>query len=185
DGGQFTSHSTIIYSMDEGKTWQIGTGAKSNTTEAQVVELSDGSLMLNMRDDRNRKIKDETNGRAVAITNDLGQTWTEHPTSNSGLIEPNCMASIIGADIPVNGQQQKVLFFSNPANKYKRVDMTIKASLDEGKSWPKENQVLLNEQQGFGYSCMTMVDDQHVGILYEGVKNLYFQKIPVAEILNQ
>lgn len=183
DGGRFTSHSTIIYSKDEGKTWQIGTGAKPNTTEAQVVELSDGSLMLNMRDDRNRKIKDETNGRAVAITTDLGQTWTQHPTSNSALIEPNCMASIIGADIPGNGQQQKVLFFSNPANKYKRVDMTIKASLDEGMTWPAEYQVLLNEEQGFGYSCMTMIDDQHVGILYEGVKNLYFQKIPVDEII--
>ncbi|TNF44358.1 MAG: exo-alpha-sialidase, partial [Bacteroidetes bacterium] len=38
DGGQFTAHSTIVYSKDQGKTWQIGTGAKPNTTEAQVVE---------------------------------------------------------------------------------------------------------------------------------------------------
>src|SRR5690554_7187219 len=37
-------HSTIIYSKDKGETWEIGTGAKSNTTEAQVVELNDGSL---------------------------------------------------------------------------------------------------------------------------------------------
>ncbi|MDO9614936.1 MAG: exo-alpha-sialidase, partial [Bacteroidota bacterium] len=43
DGGQFTCHSTIVYSKDQGNTWQIGTGAKSNTTEAQVVELADGS----------------------------------------------------------------------------------------------------------------------------------------------
>jgi sialidase-1 len=35
DGGQYTCHSTIVYSKDHGKTWQIGTGAKSNTTEAK------------------------------------------------------------------------------------------------------------------------------------------------------
>ena len=41
DGGVSTCHSTIVYSVDKGKNWQIGTGAKSNTTEAQVVQLSD------------------------------------------------------------------------------------------------------------------------------------------------
>jgi sialidase-1 len=184
DGGQYSSHSTIVYSKDSGETWHIGTGAKPNTTEAQVVQLEDGSIMLNMRDDRNRQIKDETNGRAVAVTNDLGETWEIHPTSNSALQEPNCMASIIAADVEMNGQKQQVLFFSNPNNKEARVNMTIKASLDQGKSWPKEFQVLLNENQGFGYSCMTMVDENTVGILYEGVKELYFQKIPVEDLLN-
>ena len=42
DGGQYTCHSTIVYSKDQGNTWQIGTGAKPNTTEAQVVELEIG-----------------------------------------------------------------------------------------------------------------------------------------------
>jgi sialidase-1 len=184
DGGQYTSHSTIVYSKDGGKTWHIGTGAKPNTTEAQVVELEDGRLMLNMRDDRNRKIKDETNGRAVAVTDDLGKTWTIHPTSNSALQEPNCMASIITADVEWNGQKQQVLFFSNPNNKEARINMTIKASLDQGHSWPEEFQVLLNKNQGFGYSCMTMVDENTMGILYEGEKELYFQKISISDIFH-
>src|SRR5699024_5713877 len=59
-------HSTIIYSEDHGKTWQIGTGAKPNTTEAQVVQLSDGTLMLNMRDNRG-------GSRSVYTTDDMGQ----------------------------------------------------------------------------------------------------------------
>jgi sialidase-1 len=183
DGGQFTCHSTIVYSKDQGKTWQIGTGAKPNTTEAQVVELTDGSLMLNMRDDLNRKDKGETNGRAVATTKDFGKTWTLHPTSNSALPEPNCMASIISADLEINGKMQQALFFSNPNNMETRTNMTIKASLDGGLSWPEKFQVELNEKQGYGYSCMTMVDKNTIGILYEGEKELYFQKIPVNEIL--
>jgi len=184
DGGQYTCHSTIVFSKDGGKTWQIGTGAKSNTTEAQVVELADGSLMLNMRDDRNRTDKGETNGRAVAVTTDSGKTWTEHASSNSALQEPNCMASIISADLEINGKTQQVLFFSNPDSKTERSHMTIKASVDGGLTWPKEYQALLNSEIGYGYSCMTMVDSKTIGILYEGVKELYFQKIPVAEVLD-
>lgn len=185
DGGPYTPHSTLIYSKDGGETWTIGTGAKTNTTEAQVVELSDGSLMLNMRDDRNRKDKSETNGRAVAITKDLGKTWVIHPSSNSALQEPNCMASLIATDLTLGGADKQVLFFSNPNNKNQRTNMTIKASLDEGMTWPEAAQVELNEAGGFGYSCMTMVDENTVGILYEGVKELYFQSIPVSDILPQ
>ena len=183
DGGQYTCHSTIVYSRDGGETWSIGTGAKSNTTESQVAELSDGSLMLNMRDDRNRTDKSETNGRAVAITADLGETWTVHSSSNSLLPEPNCMASLIAAEVIVDGQMRRVLFFSNPDNKSERTNMTIKASLDEGATWPEDYQMELFAPAGYGYLCLTMVDDSHVGILYEGVKELYFQKIRVDELL--
>jgi len=183
DGGQFTCHSTIVYSNDQGNTWQIGTGAKSNTTEAQVVELADGSLMLNMRDDRNRTDKGETNGRAVSVTTDLGKTWIKHASSNSALQEPNCMASIISADLEINGKMQQVLFFSNPDSKTERSHMTIKASLDGGLTWSQAYQVELNSEAGYGYSCMSMVDNKTIGILYEGVKDLYFQKVSVIDLL--
>lgn len=185
DGGQYTCHSTIVYSEDGGETWQIGNGAKPNTTEAQVVQLSNGSLMLNMRDDRNRQVKDETNGRAVATTDDMGETWTIHPSSNSALPEPNCMASIISADMQVDGETKRVLFFSNPDNKYSRTNMTIKASLDEGVTWPEAYQLEINEAEGYGYSCMTIIDGDNIGILYEGIKELYFQVIPVKDILDK
>ena len=45
-------HSTIIYSKDHGKTWQVGTGAFDDTTESQVVEIEPGVLMLNCRYNR-------------------------------------------------------------------------------------------------------------------------------------
>jgi len=180
-GGQYTPFSTIVYSEDHGQTWEIGTGAKDNTTESQVVELPDGSLMLNMRDDRNRSNKGSTNGRAVAITSDMGKTWTIHPSSNGALPEPNCMASLISAYIDLNGEKKYVLFFSNPNNKYKRSNMTIKVSLDQGLTWPEELQIELNEDDGYGYSCLTMVDENTLGILYEGVKELYFQKIQIED----
>jgi sialidase-1 len=66
-----------------------------------------------MCDDLNRRVKDEPNGRAVAVSSDLGKTWTIHPSSNSALPEPNCMASLIATDVEMKGQNQQVLFFSN------------------------------------------------------------------------
>lgn len=181
DGGQFTSHSTIVWSRDGGISWHIGKGAKSNTTEAQVVQLSDGTLMLNMRDDRNRTDKGTSNGRAVAVSSDLGLTWSVHPSSNSLLPEPNCMASLISAEVTIDGVLKRVLFFSNPNDRGSRTRMTVKASTDEGMSWPENQWIELYRPSGYGYSCMTMVDANHVGILYEGIKELYFQKIPVTD----
>ncbi|ETN96271.1 sialidase family protein [Zhouia amylolytica] len=174
-------HSTIIYSKDRGKTWKVGTGAKSETTEAQVVQLTDGSLMLNMRDDRNRaNRKDPQNGRSVAITTDLGATWTEHSTSRKALIEPNCMASIITTEVKDKGH---VLFFSNPDSKTKRDHITIKTSFDDGMTWPEEYQIELYEESNYGYSCLTKIDEDYLGILYEGSGDLYFQKIAIEELI--
>lgn len=174
-------HSTIIYSEDGGESWDVGTGAKSETTEAQVVQISDGTLMLNMRDDRNRaNRKDSLNGRSVAISRDMGTTWEEHPTSRKALIEPNCMASIVAFDHP---EQGKILFFSNPDSKTRRNHITIKTSFDLGMSWPKDNQIELYADDTYGYSCLSIIDDNYLGILYEGKKELYFQKIPLNELI--
>jgi sialidase-1 len=182
DGGQYTCQSTIVWSRDGGNTWHIGTGAKTNTTEAQVAELADGSLMLNMRDDRNRTEKGNTNGRAVSVTHDMGKTWEVHPSSNSALPEPNCMASLISAYIKVGNSVRHVLFFSNPADKSTRTHMTVKASFDEGLTWPPENQLELYSPVCYGYSCLTMVDESELGIFYEGSGDLCFQKINVSKL---
>ena len=176
-------HSTIIYSKDSGKTWHVGTGAKSHTTEAQVVELADGSLMLNMRDDRNHfnsKVADNLNGRSVAITKDMGKTWVEHSTSRSALIEPNCMASIISYK---DKKGKQYLFFSNPADKRQRVNLSIKVSDDEGNTWDKLPEVLLHKEANMGYSCLTIIDGKYIGILYEGNGDLYFQKVAIKEFI--
>ena len=176
-------HSTIIYSKDHGKTWHVGTGAKTHTTESQVVELSDGTLMLNMRDDRNRtnyELSDSYHGRSVAVTADMGKTWIEHSTSRTALTEPNCMASIISYK---DKKGKLYLFFSNPNDAKNRVNMTIKTSNDEGNTWDKLPSVLLYEQAAMGYSCLTVIDNKYIGILYEGDGDLYFQKVPIREFI--
>ena len=170
-------YSTIIYSADNGATW-IGKilGPKSNTTESQVVETTAGTLMLNMRDNRG-------SFRSVATTTNMGASWTEHPTSYNTLQDPICMASLIKAKVNVNGTMKDVLFFSNPDTKSGRYNITIKASLDMGQTWLPANQLLIDERTGYGYSSLTKIDDNTIGILYEGTRDLYFVKVPVAAII--
>jgi len=169
-------HSTLIYSDDHGKTWKGGVGAKSNTTESQLVETTPGTLMLNMRDNRGKF-------RSVATTTDMGKTWTEHATSYSALRDPVCMASFIKANVMVKGKMKEVLFFSNVDSDSKRINITIKASLDMGETWQPANELLLDERDCFGYSALTKIDDNTLGILYEGVSSLHFVRVPISKII--
>ena len=168
--------SNFMWSKDHGKSWTLSSPARDNTTECSVAELKDGSLMLNIRDNRNRKDKSKTNGRAVSVTNDMGKTWKVHSSDHGALPEPVCMASLISHDLKNGG---RVLFFSNPNSKYKREKMTVRMSLDQGKTWPKS---ILLDQKGGAYSSLAMVDDRTLGILYESsVADMVFQKIKLSE----
>lgn len=169
----------VMYSKDRGKTWHIHNLARTNTTEAQVAEVEPGVLMLNMRDNRG-------GSRAVATTKDLGKTWTEHPSSRSALQEPVCMASLIKVDAEDNITGKKLLLFSNPNTTKGRNHITIKASLDGGLTWPAEHQVLLDEAEGWGYTCLSMIDKETVGIFYESsVAHMTFQAIKISDLIKE
>ena len=49
-----------------------------------------------------------------------------------------------------------------------------------------QNELLIDEEPGWGYSCLTMIDPQTVGILYESsVAQMTFQAIPLRDIIKQ
>lgn len=167
----------IMYSKDNGKTWKIHNLARTNTTEAQVAEVEPGVLMLNMRDNRG-------GSRAVSTTKDFGKTWTEHPSSRKALQEPVCMASLISVKAKDNVLNKDILLFSNPNTVKGRNHITIKASLDGGITWLPEHQIMLDEGDGWGYSCLTMIDHETVGILYESsVAHMTFQAVRLRELV--
>ena len=168
--------SNFMWSRDHGKSWTLSSPARDNTTECSVAELKDGSLMLNIRDNRNRKDKSKTNGRAVSVTHDMGKTWKIHSSDHGVLPEPVCMASLISHELK---DGRRVLFFSNPNSKYKREKMTVQMSMDQGKTWPKS---ILLDRKGGAYSSLSMVNDRTLGILYESsVADMVFQKIKLSE----
>ena len=179
--------SNITYSSDGGKTWQTSNPAldvPGGTTECAVVQLADGALMLNMRANSNRGNEGIDNGRAVAVTKDLGTTWQEHSTSFRALPEPTCMASLYVHEDTGKDVRKRLLLFLNPNSKTARDHITLKVSLDEGNSWPSEYWLLLDEWKGRGYSCITSVGSEHIGVLYESSQaDVVFQKISIEELM--
>lgn len=170
--------SNLMYSKDHGQTWVVSTPARDDTSECAVAQLSDGALMINIRDNRNREDKSQTNGRAVSVTSDLGKTWKVHSSDHSALPEPVCMASLISHRLP---DGRHVLFFSNPNSKTRREKMTVRVSMDDGKTWPSDKQILLDEKGG-AYSSLVMVNNRTLGVLYESSRaDLVFQTIQLNE----
>lgn len=161
--------SFVCYSDDHGKTWQMGglVPSSGDTNECQVVELSDGSLLINMRG----RIG---NNRKSALSKDGGITWSQ-PLEETTLVEPRCQGSIFALPAAKPGDKP-ALIFSNPAST-KRENMAVRLSLDEGRSWSAPKTLHAGPA---AYSCLTTLRDGTAACLYEnGVKRPY-EKIAFA-----
>jgi sialidase-1 len=162
-GYAYGSHA--IYSDDHGKTWRLGAPIQPKVNECQVAELFDGkgTLLMDMRSYHKRS------RRAQCLSGDGGATWSEI-TFAADLVEPVCQASILRWETG-KGSDRNLLLFSNPANATKRVNLTIKASADNGRTWPRA--LIINEGPS-AYSCLIDLGDDRAGCLYEnGEKNPY------------
>jgi len=161
--------SHVIYSDDHGKTWKLGGVVGPKMNECAVVELADGSLMLNMRSYRGK------GQRAVSISKDGGMTWSP-PMDDAALIEPVCQASFIRFREPTSAGKGSLLF-SNPASTKERKLLTVRLSDDEGKSWPVSR--LLHEGPA-AYSCLAVLPDGSIGCLYENGEKHPYERITFA-----
>lgn len=140
-------------SDDRGQTWRMGDLCPrlegTNPNEVQFVELADGRVMMNARNQA------AVRQRLVGYSSDGGDTWTT-PMPDPNLIDPVCM----GAIIRVGG----ALAFSNPADTQRRVNGVLRFSFDEGKSWPK---TLPIDPGAFAYSVLCPLPGGRIGCLYE------------------
>lgn len=165
----------VIYSDDNGKTWQMGDSPNDNRkiklttesaqalganarkyelTESQVIELDSGKLVLYMRNHYG-------NGQiARATSEDGGQTWDGFEFVEE-LINPVCQISVIRYPSQTG---QELILFSGPASTDKRENGVIRLSEDGGKTWPY---ALTIEEGDFVYSCLTVMANGEIGILYE------------------
>jgi len=168
---------TIMSSRDHGATWTVGSPAYSGGNECQAALLSDGSIMLNMRNDHERF-------RAVYVTADLGKTWKPHTTNRNTLIEPNCNASLRRVTVKKGSESKPVLLFANPHSQKARTHQTIQVSYDDGLTWPESGHLLLDEGRGRGYPSLTQIDGEYAGIVYEGSRaDVVFERIALSELI--
>lgn len=164
----------LIYSDDHGQTWQRGSSPNdgrvfkgqeikaedvaiddSDLTESQVIEMPNGDLHVYMR---NHSGQQRT---AIATSKDGGEAWTDF-RYDEALLDPTCQATILS--YPDQGDGKHRVLFVNPADEEHRRNGTVRLSEDGGKTWPYSKQI---EEGGFIYSCLTVLENGEIGLLYE------------------
>ena len=165
-------YSHIIYSDDGGSSWNIGgTTPQDQVNECSVAEIGKGKLILNMRNyDRTQM------NRKISISNDYGESWGDI-YDDKALVEPICQASILRYSFKGSGRND--LLFINPADKNKRLNMTLRLSNDLGRTWKAE--FILHEGPS-AYSDITKLRNGNVGCLFEAGKNSPYEGIVYREV---
>ena len=167
---KYFSHS--IYSDDHGRSWELGGSTpQDQVNECTLAELSDGRVILNMRNyDRTQK------NRKVAFSEDGGHSWGDI-VSDKALIEPICQASML----MVNSEEDKtdVLLFLNPADTERRQNLSLRSSMDDGASW---SGCLVIHQGPAAYSDLTQLSGGSIACLYEAGLSSPYQGI-VYEVI--
>ena len=165
-------YSHIIYSDDGGSSWFIGgTTPQDQVNECSVAEIGKGKLILNMRNyDRTQM------NRKISISNDYGESWGDI-YDDKALVEPICQASILRYSFKGYGRND--LLFINPADKNKRLNMTLRLSNDLGRTWKGE--FILHEGPS-AYSDITKLRNGNVGCLFEAGKNSPYEGIVYREV---
>ena len=164
-----------LYSDNGGQSWRRSTAIQPACNESQGVELADGRLMMNMRS-QSFTNQERTGYRSIAFSSDGGATWSA-PEADPHLGAPAVQASLIRYGWPEDGGDR--LLFSNPSPpiqpaRGERIDMTVRASPDGGKTWPWAR---LLHRGPAAYSSLTRLPDGAIGILYEGGVESYAEKL--------
>lgn len=168
--GKISHAAGVIYSDDHGQSWQAGEIAIPKGGEPNVVQLSDGRVMVTSRNG------DTRNRRTFAISPDGVSNWSP-PSFFNEILEPGCMAGVIS--IPGDGSDSKPwLLYSAPntterAHKDRR-NVTIYISKDDGKTWPIRKQLFGGPS---AYSDLAVLPDGNILCFYEkGVEHRHGDK---------
>ena len=145
----------LFGSDDHGKTWYFIDTSIQPADESKVIELSDGTLMINAR----------VNGagmRYVHTSTDEGQTWTTNPAPE--LKDPSCNGAIIRYTAVEDGDDKNRLLFSNANSDKDRNNLTVRISYDEGKTWTEGKTIYDGPS---AYSDLTILENGDIGVFFE------------------
>lgn len=152
-------YSHVIYSDDQGATWQIGGIAQAGTNECAVVAMDAQRLYLNCRNYVGEK------RRAYAWSEDGGTTFGDTGWDDA-LVEPICQASMVEGARWL-GQKFQRVYFANPAATT-RTRLTVRHSDDGCKTW---SDGLVLHAGPAAYSDLVWLGDEpgaaSLGCLYE------------------
>ena len=149
---------STFYSKDNGETWAVGDILDSNSliispNETVAALTSDGRVYLNIR------FRGFCRAKAYSETGYSG--WTQY-VPDYKLPDPECFGSVAAYD---DGEHPYTLIFANCATKTARNTVTVRASIDNGQTYPITK--LLDAERGGYVEVATDNDAKLIYILYE------------------
>ena len=160
----------LFYSDDHGESWHLIDTPIEPANESKVIELADGTWMINSR------VKG-IGMRYVHTSTDQGKTWISR--ADSSLTDPGCNASIVRYSSVADGADKNRLLFSNANNSKERKNMTVRISYDEGKTWSAGKTIYTGSS---AYSSLTVLPNGEVVLFFE--KDDYTQNVVARFSLN-
>jgi sialidase-1 len=152
---------TLIASRDHGATWEA-MAEVSPGDESKIVQLHDGSLMVNSRIAAGK--------RYVHRSLDGGKTWKSG--ADFGLPDPRCNACIVQYTSKQDGYARNRLIFCNAASIRGRRNLAVRISYDGGHTWSAGKVI---DRGPSAYSEITILKDGSFGVLFEpGYKDVRF-----------
>jgi len=156
----------VFGSDDHGKTWYFIDTPIFPADESKIVELTDGSWMINSR------VNNE-GSRYVHTSTDEGKTWLTELVEY--LVDPGCNASIIRYTAIADGNQKNRLLFANAKSQNGRRNMTVRISYDEGETWTEGKTIYSGSS---AYSSLTVLKNGDIGLFFE--KDDYTENVFVS-----
>lgn len=172
-GNEWAAYS--VYSDDHGKTWKRGATIGTDMNENKLVELSDGTLLLNSR------MSSKGGYRYTAKSTDGGETWNaldlEHSLVDSKTPGRNASIVRMYPEAPANDPKSKELLYSGMAESGKT--LAVSYSYDDGATWPIRKLYWNNKA---AYSDLVVIDAEkgQYGVAFEEdhqVGNNWFETI--------
>jgi len=147
----WSANDYVLYSDDNGETWQCSQRACVGGDEAKVVELRDGRILMSIRHQGERWFN---------ISEDGGVTWRDTVFAGEYLNAPACNGDIIRYDLE---DGTDILLHSLPLGNGRK-NVAVMISFDDGKSWPLGKVIVFHNA---AYSSLCILPDGSIGMYVE------------------
>ncbi len=142
-----------IYSDDHGETWTRSKLVSSASSENQLVELADGNLLMDARQDKGPT-------RWIFLSSDGGQTWSAPRT---GQVVPPIASGIERYSLASAEDDRNRILWTGPRGPGRQT-LVLRVSYDEGRTFTNER--IISEEKA-AYSDITLLADRSIGVIWE------------------
>ncbi|MFG3249565.1 exo-alpha-sialidase [Streptomyces sp. NPDC048187] len=167
DGARVTAnHAALVVSDDGGEHWRTGATDtwpvaadgtfRQKPSELTLGERADGVLLVSGREENGTDL----GHRTQALSHDGGDGFTAPFRTLPDLYAPQVQGALLRL-----GDR---FLLSAPADPDRRRTMTVRSSWDGGATWDSVDRGTVVTRDWAGYSDLVAVDDDTVGLLYEG-----------------